>query len=85
MKCYNCKDELKSIRGKSGLCQPCSARAVMHKRWGSLGDVSKGSLRYLDVKTQRWLLNEANTNKVRLSVLVAGIIKDAYNDEMQQR
>jgi hypothetical protein len=57
----------------------------MHKRWGSLGDVSKGSLRYLDVKTQRWLLNEANTNKVRLSVLVAGIIKDAYNDEMQQR
>ena len=80
-KCTNCGNELKSTRGKSTLCQPCSARDVMNNRWSKFGDLSNGALRFLDEDTKRWLLEQANENKVRLSVLVASIIKDAYAEE----
>lgn len=38
-------------------------------------------MHFLDEDTKTWLLEQANENKVRLSVLVASIIKDAYMDE----
>ena len=56
-------------------------RDVMNDRWSKFGDLSNGALRFLDEDTKRWLLEQANGNKVRLSVLVASIIKDAYAEE----
>jgi len=80
MKCLTCEDELKSTRGKSGLCQPCSARELMNNKWSKRWVVD-----YLDKDTKTWLLNQANSSKVRLSMLVAGIIKDAYYEDTQKR
>ena len=76
-----CKNTVKTNRGKSGFCQPCSARILMNDRWSSKGDASKGAIRHLDSKCREWLLNQASTHKVKLSVLVASIIKDAYVEE----
>ena len=81
-KCSNCSNELKSTRGKSNLCQPCSARNLMHSRWSKFGDTSKGAIRFLDVETREWVLEQCDKNKVRLSVFVASIIKDAYCEEV---
>ena len=81
-KCSNCSDELKSTRGKSTLCQPCSARNLMHKKWTEFGDTTNGAMRFLDEETRNWLLEQCDKNKVRLSVFVASIIKDAYYEEV---
>ena len=80
-KCTSCATELKSTRGKSTLCQPCSARKLMNNKWSEFGDTARGAMHFLDEDTKTWLLEQANENKVRLSVLVASIIKDAYIDE----
>ena len=83
-KCSSCANELKSNRGKSNLCQPCSAREMMHKKWIKFGDTTNGAIHFLDVKTREWLMEQSNKNKVRLSVLVASIIKDAYYEEVSK-
>tara|TARA_E500000331_G_C16773833_1_gene504997 strand:- start:288 stop:545 length:258 start_codon:yes stop_codon:yes gene_type:complete len=84
MNCNHCHKKL-SNRGKSGFCQPCSARVLMNNRWANFGDVSKSTVRLLDRETKNWLLNQANANKVKLSTLVASIIKDAYYDDLKEK
>ena len=53
----------------------------MNNKWSEFGDTARGAMHFLDEDTKTWLLKQANENKVRLSVLVASIIKDAYMDE----
>ena len=57
----------------------------MNNRWANFGDVSKSTVRLLDRETKNWLLNQANANKVKLSTLVASIIKDAYYDDLKEK
>lgn len=84
MKCKHCNKAVLESRNKSGLCQPCSARAMMNKKWSKLGDTANGAIRSLDTRTRDWLIKQADINKVRLSAMVASIIKDAYYEEHHQ-
>ena len=74
--CKNCLNPLKSNRGKSGLCQPCSARTMMNHRYAQSRYYK---LLAPDLKT--WLVDQANRNNLRLSEVVMAIIKDAYFED----
>ena len=77
----NCKNTVKTSRGKSGYCQPCSARRLMNNKWATIGNPVQSSLRYCNQLEIAWLQNEALKHNVKVSVLIASIIRDAYYEE----
>jgi hypothetical protein len=77
--CKNCLNPLKSNRGKSGLCQPCSARNLMNTKWVTFGTLTNDRLLTNPVK--KWLTDQANRNNLKLSEMVIAIIKDAYFED----
>ena len=81
MDCTLCLKPLKSNRGISGLCQPCSARNLMNTKWVTFGTLTNDSL--LSTPVKKWLTDQANKNNLKLSEMVVAIIKDAYFEEIE--
>ena len=80
MQCKTCEKDITG-RGKSGLCQPCSARRLMLAKWGSYGIRQGNAFKIMSPEIIDWLATEASKSKVDMATIISSIVADAWWDE----